>query len=565
MNTLQPREIIGSQFGDNARIHQGDVLNHIHNSPDDETAKCLSDLRITDPQHDKVRIENTKGGLLKDSYRWILDHSDFQQWRHDECNRLLWIKGDPGKGKTMLLCGIIDELGSQHDEETLVSYFFCQATDSRINSATAVLRGLIYMAIKQQPLLISHIQEKYKDGGKTLFQDINAWTALSEIFSNILNDTSLKQVIIIIDALDECITDLPMLLNFISTSTNSAVCSRVKWMVSSRNWPEIQDHLNSADQQIRLCLELNDTSISTAVDIYIKHRVKQLARRKGYKPKLENTIQNYLSTHSNNTFLWVALVCENLEKIPLRRTLQMLHELPPGLDSVYNRMMKQIHHLVAVDAKFSYHILAVVLLVYRPITIAELGCLVKSLDSNLADADLDSDLEDANLIHEAIGFCGSFLTIRGEQIFIIHQSAKDYLTKEMPTVLQSSFADIHGIIFTQSVNAMSAMLRRNLYNLDPLGLPIDQIEAPDPDPLKSLYYSCTHWANHFCDIYSNNDQSPHEVGDKESQLALQFIQNYFLYWLEALGLIKCVEDGVLSIIRLESLLKVSIAAQYLER
>ncbi|KAF1938340.1 hypothetical protein EJ02DRAFT_354742, partial [Clathrospora elynae] len=67
--------------------------------------------------------------------------------------RLLWVKGDPGKGKTMLLCGIINKLHSSLPRTGLLSYFFCQATDSRINSATAVLRGLLYMLVKQQPSL----------------------------------------------------------------------------------------------------------------------------------------------------------------------------------------------------------------------------------------------------------------------------------------------------------------------------------------------------------------------------------------------------------------------------
>src|SRR5689334_7782130 len=59
----------------------------------DRDAKCLEDLRITDPRDDKVRIEQTKGGLLKDSYRWILDNPDFRRWRDDENSRLLWITG----------------------------------------------------------------------------------------------------------------------------------------------------------------------------------------------------------------------------------------------------------------------------------------------------------------------------------------------------------------------------------------------------------------------------------------------------------------------------------------
>jgi hypothetical protein len=306
--------------------------------------------------------------------------------------------------------------------------------------------------------------------------------------------------------------------------------------------------LNSAGQQIRLCLELNEKSISAAVDIYTKHRVEQLDHKKKYHAQTKNKIQNYLSTQSDNTFLWVALVCENLEKISLQNILQKLEEFPPGLNPVYERMMKQIHHLEDVDVNFCYQILAIVLLVYRPVTLAELGCLVKSLDSDPADAEL---------IYKAIGLCGSFLTIRDEQVYIIHQSAKDYLTKAMATAFQPGFIDIHGIIFTQSLKAMAASLQRNIYNIDPLGLPINEIKPPDQDPLKSLYYSCTHWANHFCEMHSSNGEFQHEVGYQNSQIALQFFQKYFLYWLEALGLIRCIEEGVLSIIRLESLLRVS--------
>ncbi len=40
--------------------------------------KCMQDLHLTNPRDDKKRIEDTKGGLLEDSYRWILENSDFQ-------------------------------------------------------------------------------------------------------------------------------------------------------------------------------------------------------------------------------------------------------------------------------------------------------------------------------------------------------------------------------------------------------------------------------------------------------------------------------------------------------
>jgi hypothetical protein len=70
----------------------------------------------------------------------------------------------------MLLCGIINDL----QKSSLLSYFFCQATDSRINNATAVLRGLLYMLVEQHPSLALHVQKKCNHAGKALFKDANA-------------------------------------------------------------------------------------------------------------------------------------------------------------------------------------------------------------------------------------------------------------------------------------------------------------------------------------------------------------------------------------------------------
>lgn len=521
---------------DNARAHIGNVV-HVHQAED----RCLPDLRNTDPRDDKARIEAIKGGLLEDSYRWILQHSDFQQWLYDKHSRLLWIRGDPGKGKTMLLCGIVNELNKT---DAQLSYFFCQASDERINSATAVLRGLIYLIVDQQPSLLSHVQERYKHVGDALFKDVNAWSALSEIFLNILKDmdASPQQTYIVIDALDECVTDLPKLLDFIAIK--SAVFSHVKWIVSSRNWPDIEEHL-AITQQISLRLELNEDSISAAVGAYIKHQVEWLAQKKRYSETTKDTVRQHLSSNSNNTFLWVALVCQNLEKMPLKNAIQQLDEFPPGLDSLYQRMMQRIHNLEdASDVGFCCQILATALHVYRPITIAELGILIKC--------------PDAELIHKAIGFCGSFLTVRDNQVYIIHQSAKDYLKGEAASTLLPSPAKINGLILSQSVQAMSATLRRNIYNLDSPSLSTNEIKAPDPDPLETIRYSCIYWIDHFCDIYTQDGQSRSQnlVDDEKCQMILLFFRKYFLYWLEALGLLGHIEDSVLSIIRLGSLLKV---------
>lgn len=189
----------------------------------DKLEICIRDIRNTDPRHDKQRIEDTKGGLLADSYRWVLDNTTFQQWQQDPHSRLLWVKGDPGKGKTMLLCGVINELQKLPNDVT-VSHFFCQATDSRINSATAALRGLLYMLLVQQPSLVSHVRKKHDYAGRSLFEDANAWVALTEIFVDVLRDPSLRPTYLVIDTLDECVTNLPILLDFVAKQSSVSSC-----------------------------------------------------------------------------------------------------------------------------------------------------------------------------------------------------------------------------------------------------------------------------------------------------------------------------------------------------
>src|SRR6202043_1922664 len=135
---------------------------------------------------------------------------------------------------------------------------------------------------------------------------------------------------LIIDALDECITDLPKLLDFIALK--SSACSRVKWIVSSRNWPNIEKDLNTATQKIRLSLELNEKSVSAAVTTYIRIKVDWLAKRNDYDDDTQDAGQRYLSLNAKGPFLWVALVCQELADIPGWKAEEMLTVFPPGLD-----------------------------------------------------------------------------------------------------------------------------------------------------------------------------------------------------------------------------------------
>ena len=508
----------------------------------DKFNKCLQDLRLSDPRDDKTRIEDTKGGLLEGSYHWVLETSDFQQWRDDQQNRLLWIKGDPGKGKTMLPCGIINELEKSMSKTDILSYFFCQATDLRINHATAVLRGLLYLLISQQPSLISHIQKKHDHAGKSLFEDVNTWITLSEIFTSILQDPSLRSTFLIIDTLDECVVDQSKLLDFIVQK--ASISPGVKWAISSRNWPDIEEQLERATHKMRLCLELNPKSVSAAVGTYVKYKTRQLADEKDYDDRTREAVLQHLVSNADDTFLWVALVYDNLKNMPRWKTLAKLKEFPPGLDLLYQRMLNQICE--SDDADLCKQILAIVSTVYRPITLMETASIIETL------GDIANDHKSLAAI---IGLCGSFLSLREDTVSFVHQSAKDFLMKKASKeILPLGMDDVHHTIFLRSVLAMSNTLRRDIYSLRAPGISIDQVKQPDPDPLAAIRYSCLYWVDHLLDSQTKEDMIPDL---KDSGSVYNFLRQYFLYWLEALSLIRSLSSSIAMTTKLEVWLQVS--------
>jgi hypothetical protein len=465
----------------------------------------------------------------------------------------LWIKGDPGKGKTMLLCGIINELAKTN----LLSYFFCQATDSRINSATAVLRGLLYLLINQQPSLVSHIQEKYDHAGKALFEDTNAWIALSEIFINILRDPSLNSTYFTIDALDECITDLPKLLDFIFRM--STISCRVKWIVSSRNEAYIEQTLRLDDSGIRLSLELKENAkeVSYAVNTYIDHCISEMTEIQ-HDELLQDSVRAKMQRKANGTFLWVSLVVRELKDVMAWDVLGVLDEVPTELKELYHRMMKQIKQLRGQDSERCRQILATIIATYRPLHLQELYVL----------SGLPLQFKNVNQVATIVKMCGLFLTIREDNVYIIHQSARDFLSDEAKYHLfPYGVGGIHYSLFSKSLQVMSNSLQRDMYNLNALGYPAEQVRTPDRDPLAASRYSCVYWVDHLHDAILGlsggaslgsflNEHSRFQGDLRDDGTVHIFLKEKYLYWLEALSLCKSMSKGVVSIAKLEVFMQV---------
>ncbi|KAL2104446.1 hypothetical protein VUR80DRAFT_727 [Thermomyces stellatus] len=309
----------------------------------------------------------------------------------------------------MLMITIVEELERQRPtSSTALSYFFCQGTDENLNNAAAVLRGLIYILCHEQPPLASHLRARYDHAGAKLFQDANSFYALSEVLENILQDQRLQRAYLAVDALDECMTDQDQLLRFI---TGPGMASpRVRWLVSSRNIPKIENllqmnsHGGLPGSEVRLSLEVtqNAEQVALAVSAFIDHKLSTIASLQE-DHKTRDQVRDVLRKKANGTFLWVALVVDKLRKTNIWDMLEVLRELPEKLEDLYGLMIQQIRNLERKDPEFCRLVLSAVILAYRPLHLTELA-IVSGLPVEISDH--------ADRVQKVVALCGSFLTVK---------------------------------------------------------------------------------------------------------------------------------------------------------
>ncbi|EPE03477.1 nacht and wd40 domain protein [Ophiostoma piceae UAMH 11346] len=523
----------------------------------------LRKLCVVDPRDVMGTIEKRKDDLLEDAFRWILDVREFQAFTdhahvdsHSDASalqspascRLLWIKGPPGTGKTMLLIGIIRELSSRsYVLNPSISYFFFEATNMSLNNSTAALRSLLWMLFLQQPHLFSHMQEKYENT-PPVFDGDHAFVSLSNVLWDILADPDLGPAYFIIDAMDECAQDLPQLIDLIATSLT--LSDKIKWLVSSRPTVPLDGSVAA-----RSLVELDSQKLKDPVSAYIRHQLSRLTSRNGftgYTKEIIADISSEINKRAQNTFLWVWLVFQRLTTKNKHGKLlygsyapKIIKEFPPGLSSLYDKIMDTIDEGDEDDPEYCKATLRAIFLAYRPLSLGELGTLVPFPPEQVA---------------RIVGECGSLLSVSNDTVNLVHLSAKDYLRDNYSSRLSTaSTAQGHAKMSEHCLGALDG-LHKNMYGIS-LGPYQKDAAVPQPDPLASLRYACLFWADH---LHDAADQGrAHGESLSNTKLVDDFLRKHFLHWLESLSLLNQFSSGIASMRTLSALFPISEAASRL--
>jgi ankyrin repeat protein len=371
---------------------------------------------------------------LDKTCEWFLHHANFQTWSESKSSALLWVTGDPGCGKSVLAKYLVDQRpGFEGTDLRTFCYFFFKDDNQAQNSATAALSAILHQLFSQRNSLIRHAMKDYKTEGEKL---PHIFQKLWNIFLRASSDPKAGEIVCIIDGLDECAeTGRHQLIDALSTWFNERLSkednSRLKLIVTSRPYFDIKRRFGDLIRNfpaIQLAGENEAEAISREIDTVIEWKVSKLALDLTLSPVEQAILRNELLSKANRTYLWVKLVLDILYRTigpTSRRLKEIVRCLPPTVDAAYESILDRIDPIERPRAR---KLLSIVVAASRPLTLQELNVALTVDLHHKSYKDLANDLDaEERFQHTVRDACGLFVTIMDQKVFLIHQTAREFL------------------------------------------------------------------------------------------------------------------------------------------
>ncbi|KAL8819762.1 MAG: hypothetical protein Q9191_007660, partial [Dirinaria sp. TL-2023a] len=402
----------------------------------EEESKCLQSL-TSNYRADKDRNERR----VPDTCQWVLDHPRFLHWRKEDEASLLWISADPGCGKSVLSRTLVDEsLLTLEPAEASVCYFFFKDDDINRQSDASALAAILHQLFVQKPALIKYAISKFGEHGPSLH---NMFSSMWDILEEASQDPEAGHIICILDALDECkelsarniIDKLGQFYSQCSTRART-----LKFLITSRPYHDIELEFRGVIPDMEsISLRGDEESKAISQEIYnaIPNQIRRISdtRKHPFKPEVQDVLIQHLQRMQNQTYLWLHLILnvirKSLDSTKFRLT-KLISKLPRTAEDAYEKILKKSEDLgYASQARGLLHI---IIAAERPLGIGELN-LAYAIHERLEEREpcrsyeeLSSSMEPEDTFPDRIrSICSLFVSIKDSKIYLIHQTAKEYL------------------------------------------------------------------------------------------------------------------------------------------
>jgi ankyrin repeat protein len=398
-----------------------------------------------------------------------------------------------------------------------ICYFFFKDNEQQDRLAIAFC-ALLHQLFTAQPQLLKHAISAWQRNGEKLRNEVGE---LWRILINAATDKDSRDVICVLDALDECRErDRETLLRFLSelyidSLSQTSRKGSLKFLVTSRPYDNIesdfQKHIHSNLPTIHLSGEKENDNIHKEIDLVIRERVAELAHDNQLSHLTAQTLELWLIRMENRTYLWLHLAIKAIEEkyknsiSPDSESMESL-QLPSSIDDAYEKILSNVKNQEKVKK-----ILHIIVGARRPLSLSEMAMALGLSDQqptpqSYVEVKTDKKLLEKRLPH----LCGLFVFINHSRIYLIHQTAKEFLIQKEVQADNNCWKHCLKFNDSQTIMAKVCIDYLSLYELDSDELRKAQrmnkirglegeTDIPKLEVLALLKYSSEHWPSHFRD------------------------------------------------------------------
>ncbi|KAE8382215.1 hypothetical protein BDV26DRAFT_278223 [Aspergillus bertholletiae] len=435
-------------------------------------ATCRNFMRVIDSEMLHTGMEEHKSQLHDGTCEWSTNHPLFNGWKDSKTSSLLWVSADPGCGKSVLAKYLVDHVVPT-TKSRMTCYFFFKADSIEQRSAVNALCALLRQLFLQRPTLRElhqWVPEKFSADRSQL---INSFSALWDIMIKVTSPEN-EEVICILDALDECAgSDRPQLTQardkLYRGESRKGV---IKFLITSRPYDDVEAN-----------------KIEREINLVIQKRVEETGAKLQLDEDERFFLRKELLLIPNRTYLWVTLifdVIENSLSYTNKKVRKIIQTVPRTVDEAYERILNQ-----SPDKEKARSLLHIVVGATRPLTIKEMR-IALAMDlrhQEYSELDLEPKTRFATTVRN---LCGLFVAIIDSKIYLLHQTAKEFLVTIMVTVARRK----HSLPSIES-NRILLEICMSYLLLDIFEHDLEGDKQDERDELAFLHYSANNWATHF--------------------------------------------------------------------
>jgi ankyrin repeat protein len=401
----------------------------------------LSVLRTTDFDFSKNKNPERSPGTCE----WLLQHPEYQKWLKQASTPCLWLTADPGCGKSVLSRYLVDDFTEIAAGNATICYFFFKAGEENENPNNA-LCALLYQLFEQnEHLLEKYGIPEYQKGGSLA----NLFEPLWSLLVRVCRDPDAGQIICILDALDECAASHKRILatKFAEFCAGNPTSVNFRILITSRIENALQAAFNLGSKSKATFVRLTGegekevAAITKEINLVINEeieRFKEAREQSEIYDNAHNILRQEIDKVDNRTYLWVSLVFPELHENAYceeSELLQIFKTLPRTVEKAYEGILSR-----STNVERARKLLSIVLAAIRPLTMMELK-IAFSIDrnGNYSMLDKNSEVESSKPKVAVVGpierafresirqYCGLFIRITESKVYLIHQTAQEFL------------------------------------------------------------------------------------------------------------------------------------------